>query len=423
MKQIKWNPDIKTINDSLVKLLPTGGGTDPASLKVQQKEKELTQAMEDMNNQQESQGQDNTPLPSQATKGSDITGLQGNAQQSTPTQPGVIADAPPVLPQLSKTYFKDTFGIRGEKLVELLEKGGEHEIIPSVLALLRAEQRAILKQYEWWDNDDITLRLQDNDYNLLAKYPDRLELPLRQTIVALKKANTDEEVDEIWKTWDMRLNAENRISRRERTILKACNEVLTKNGHMNAQTISSYGVKGTTQEVASLIKAYGYLYDLKVVGKGTKNDDRTLYYGTNKPPLFLKEYDSFIGNLWEVEGRVEMSPTGSPRLFLPFNSKRAEDYTVVLKRELGVEGIMWEGKQFVIEGDQAVIKAANLALPFLNKKKTEAHLILASLEGNENAGRILAFQHADLQHQTTLLKAWNVPIDTLDSWLEDIING
>lgn len=411
------------MNDSLLKLLPMTGGNDPATLKVQQKEKELTQAMEDMNAQQQSQGQDNTPLLPQATKGSNITGLQGNAEQSTPTQPGAIADAPPTQPPLSKTYFKDTFGIRGAKLIDLLEKGGEHDIIPSVLALLRAEQRSILKQYGWWDNNNgIALRLQDNDYNLLAKYPERLELPLRQTIVALKKATNEEEVDDIWKTWNTRLNAENRISRRERGILKASNEVLTKNGHMNAQTISSYGVKGTAQEVASLIKAYGYLYDLKVVGKGTKNDDRTLYYGTTKPPLFLKAYDSFIGNLWEVEGKVEMSPTGSPRLFLPFNSKRAEDYTVVLKKELGVEGIVWEGRQFIFEGDKAVMKAANLALPFLNKKKSEAHLIIASLEGNENAGRILAFQNADLQHQTTLLKAWNAPIDTLDSWLEAIIN-
>ena len=79
-------------------------------------------------------------------------------------------------------------------MIDVLEKGGEDSILESVIALLHQEQKAVLKQFDWWEDSDWDmLELQDNDYNLIAIFPDRLELPLRQTIVGVKKAKGEGE--------------------------------------------------------------------------------------------------------------------------------------------------------------------------------------------------------------------------------------
>jgi len=361
------------------------------------------------------------PMPPQATAGSEITGMKGGDQPSNPTeQPGTTAT--PVV-GVSKSFFKDEIGMSGSDLIDLFQKAGETEAIPAVVELLRQEQHAVLKSFDWWDENDWgLLELQDNDFNLLTIYPERLEYQLRKTVAGVKKAQSQDECRTIWKAWHDRLNAENRLSRRERSVLKECLNTLQKHGDMNAATITSYGVDATTAEVAGLIKTYGHLYDMKVVGKGTKYDDRTLHYGANKPPVFLKRIDSFIGNLWEVGGEMSITKSGIPRLTLPFSTKRAEDYTNVLKKELGVESIMWEGRQFLIEGDRAVYEAAKVALPYLEKQFSEAAILLSALEGNENAGRIIAFKQAIPEDQVSMLKAWNTSIDGLDEWKEVIVN-
>ena len=402
------------------------GALTVAQQKVEQKKTELADAEQELatlSNQPpaaEAAPVEAEPMPALATTGKAIGGLDGNDQEGSPTeQPGTSATAP-----VTKTYFRDTFGIDGADLVDLLEKGGEQELVPSVITLLRAEQQAVLKQFDWWDaNDWPLIKLQDNDYNLLIMYRDRLELPLRQTIVGVKKAVGEKEKNEIWKGWHSRLDAENRLSRRERGLLEECNNTLRKHGAMNSQTLSSYGVNASSSEIGSLIKGYGYLYDVTVVGKGTKHDDRTLYYGTPKPPIFLKKIDSFIGNLWEVDGAVEITPTGAPRLTLPFTTKRGEDYTVVLKQRLGVEGVMWEGDKFVIEGTTAFTKATKHALPFLVEKKGEASIMIAALEGDDKAERLVSYQYQDPQQQVHLLKEWNVSENEMKMWAEVIING
>jgi hypothetical protein len=416
------------------------GGVDPtltaAQQKVSQAEQELQMAQQELQTLEGQAAQapaqeppaQAQPMPALATAGKAIGGLDGNDQEGSPTeQPGTNATAPPSAtdpPIVSKTYFQDNFGIDGPDLIDLLEKGGEGELVPSVITLLRAEQQAVLKQFDWWDNDDWPImKLQDNDYNLLIMYRDRLELPLRQTIVGVKKATGEAEKDEIWKGWHSRLDAENRLSRRERGILEECNNTLRKHGDMNSQTLSSYGVKASSSEIGSLIKGYGYLYDVTVVGKGTKDVDRTLYYGTPKPPIFLKKIDSFIGNLWEVDGSLELTPTGAPRLSLPFTTNRGLDYTVVLKKGLDVEGIMWEGDKFVIEGTTAFKKATSQALPFLIEKQPEAAIMLAALDGDERAERLVAYRHQEPQQQVNLLKEWNVSEGELKAWAEVIING
>jgi len=466
MTRIMWDSEVRSMDDALIKLAPLLAGAArlaaPAAKKLapiaakegakmaapkimdaakgkltglldqkRMKEQELSEVDSQVQSaeQEQQMGQEEQqtpapteqPMPPQATAGSEITGMKGGAQPSNPTeQPGTTA--PPVV-SVSKSFFKDEIGMSGSDLIDLFQKAGETEAIPAVVELLRQEQHAVLKAFDWWDENDWgLLELQDNDFNLLTIYPERLEYQLRKTVAGIKKAQDQDECQTIWKAWHDRLNAENRLSRRERSVLKECLNTLQKHGDMNATTITSYGVDATTAEVAGLIKTYGHLYDMKVVGKGTKHDDRTLHYGANKPPVFLKRIDSFIGNLWEVGGEMSITKSGIPRLTLPFSTKRAEDYTNVLKKELGVEGIMWEGRQFLIEGDRAVYEAAKVALPYLEKQFSEAAILLSALEGNENAGRIIAFRQAIPEDQVSMLKAWNTSIDGLDEWKEVIVN-
>ena len=474
--RIEYNPNIRTIDDSVEKFLapaamaagkvlaaPVVGAAkvasnaigavagkvagklgigqknqpDPAltaaEQNVKQKEQELAtaqQELETLQGQGEQQAVEEPPaeapaMPAEATAGKAIGGMDGNEGGGAPTeQPGTDVTAPPTAETpVTKSYFIDNFGISGGELIGLLQKGGEETVLDSVIHLLHQEQRAVLKQFDWWEDSDWNLlELKDNDFNLVSMFPDRLELPLRQTIVGVKKAKGEQERSEIWKGWHSRLDAENRLSRRERGILTECHNTLLKHGAMNSQTISSYGVKASSSEIGSLIKSYGYLFDVTVVGKGTKHDDRTLYYGTPKPPIFLKTVDSFVGNLWEVEGSLELTPTGAPRLTLPFNTKRGADYTVVLKQRLGVEGISWEGNKFVIEGSKSFQKAAIQALPYLTEKRENASLYLSALDGNVHAERILQYRHnPDLQVE--LLKEWNVAEEKIDTWVEAIVNG
>ena len=175
--------------------------------------------------------------------------------------------------------------------------------------------------------------------------------------------------------------------------------------------------------MGSLIKSYGFLFDIEKVGQGNKSDDRTLYYGTNKPPLFLKAVGPFIGSLWEVGGSVEMGSLGQPRILLPFNTKRASDYTNILKQELGVDNITWEGRQFVFEGEKAVLKASQLAMPFLGDKEAEVCVLISAIEKNDNAGKIITYQQSTPQQQVSLLKKWNTSEEEMGEWKEVIING
>ena len=150
-------------------------------------------------------------MPAVATAGKAIGGLDGNEGAGSPTeQPGT--DAPPVV-QVNHSLWITL--VLGPELINLLEKGGETEMATSIVDLLRQEQKAVLKQFNWWQDEDWDmLQLKDNDFNMLVM-PDRLELPLRQTIVGVKKADTEIKKQEVWDKWHSRLDAENRLNPKE----------------------------------------------------------------------------------------------------------------------------------------------------------------------------------------------------------------
>jgi len=413
MIEIHWDPQIRSIEDAIHKVLDSGIKQPSTNEGLDQNLEGSKETIEQIQQALEKPKQEQSLAPD-----GDIQGLQGNENESIPDeQPGTeLTD----VAYVGKSFFMDSFGINGGDLIELLKEGGEESLIPQVVDMLKNEQNAIMKTFDWWDDKDWSLlQLRDNDFNLLRSYPNRLELPLRQTLAALKRGDN---IEKVWEQWNIRLNAEQRLSRRERNILSTTYDTIRKHGDMNALTLTSYGVCANTKELGSLIKSYGFLYDVKVVGQGKKSDDRTLYYGTNKPPIFLKAVGPFIGSLWEVGGSVEIGSLGQPRILLPFNTKRAGDYTTILKKELGVENITWEGRQFVFEGEKAVLKASQLAMPFLGEKESEVCILISAIKKNENAGRIMAYQQSSLKKQPLLLKKWNVSEEEIEKWKEVIIN-
>ena len=450
--EIKWDPSVRSIEDALIKIAANLGGVSDQTVTLQERQlmmdrKKLQQDQILIGAQKEAikdsqEQKDNAPVP-EATTGSAIQGMKGNAGEGVPTeQPGTEAaaiekpiplpeEAPVVVtppaaealpPAPISTSLREDFGMDAPEIIDLLIKGGSdsEKFVPIILKRLRGEQFAVLKAFDWFDDSDWGfVRLHDNDYAMLSKYADRLELPLRQTMAAARRAKDEDEMADVWKEWHNRLDAEHRLSSRERNILKGALDVVQKHGDMNAQTITSYGVNGTAAEIASLIKSYGYLYDVKVVGRGRKSDDRSYYYGTTNPPIHLKKIDSFIGNLWELGGNLDFHTTQGPRLFLPFESKRGEDYTVLLKGALDSEDIAWEGDGFVFKSYHSTVRAAATAISHLNLRKTPAAILLTSLDEehplHKQARDLVRLSCADPQGQVKILKELNLD---KEGWLK-----
>lgn len=431
--RIEPDASIATMDDAIVKLLPAlgmaaraiggkvaGDAKKLAADKVAQKTQELTEAKEEEAMAQNQPEEEQDKMPSEATAGANITGLSGNENEGTPTdQPGT--EATPRVP-LSKTYFKDNFGRSGDEIIKLMVDNGEESIVPMLINLLKQEQQAILSSFPWWQDSDWShINMRDNDFNLLAIHGERLEIPLRKAIVASRKANENERVA-IWEQWSSRLDAESRLSKRERDVLEKASDLIDKMGDMGAQTMTYNDVKATPTEIAMLLKSHGFLYGIKVVGKGKRHDSRGSLYGKDKPPILLKTAQPFIANLWDLGGQIEITPSGTPRMVLPFESKRGAEYGVVLKEMLGVQNIMWEGSQFVIEGDYDVLSVVKQVSPYLHENKDNATILIKAYEGDDSAIRLLTYTYAPKQQQVDLLKSWGMSEDALRKTIAEVVD-
>lgn len=372
--RIEYHPFVTDMGDVL-KFLPGPMAANAAKEKVAEKQKELDAARQE---QAEAERKPAEERPAQATAGSEITGMTGNEAAGIPQQPGTTA-APRV--GVTKTYFLDNFGMSGEDLITLMDENGEHEMIPRLVNLLKQEQVAVLKDYAWWDDRDWShIDLSDADFRTLARHPDRLELPFRKAVMASRRSDGAERED-VWEAWRARLSAEDRLNKHERRVLTRISEVLDEYGDMPSSTLTKHEPSMTATEIASLIKSHGFLYDISVVGQGRRADGRTYLYGKEKPPIFLKHVDQFIAGLWDLEGAIESSPTGIPRISLPFASKRGEDYAEIMRKSLDVHNITWGGDHFLIEGRKAVYAATTSAIPHLVEKGQEAEALLGIVGG------------------------------------------
>jgi len=335
-------------------------------------------------------------------------------------QPGTSVDTQTSPVPVTKTWFVDNFGMQGNEIVDLLIKSGKDELVQIIEPLIVEERKALLKSFPSVSPDLVeTLPFNDFDWEMLQKNTGSLEIPFRRFV----KSWNDGDQEKAYDLWSSRITKEQHLSRPERKMLEKTYEILEKNGSMNAQSLQSYGVQGNPTKIAMLIKSHGFLYDIVALGVGKKNNDQAKYYSLKKNDLFVKDAGALIGNLFDDGGSIEISPRGTPRIIIPFNSKVRKEYANALNTELGVGGIIAEGDGLVIEGEFSVMKAIEVSLPHLNEKRGEVVILKKALEDDDDAVFCLNYAHANPKKQVTLLKSWNISEEELEELKRGVIDG
>lgn len=348
-----------------------------------------------------------------------IEGLDAANMGGSDTQPGTVVETGTSPVPVSKTWFVDNFGMQGNEIVELFIKSGREEMASIIQPLIVQERMALLKSFPSVSPDLAnTLPFTDFDWEMLQKNTESLEIPFRRFVKNWNDGNED-----AYDIWSNRITKEERLSLPERKTLHKAQEVLEKHGSMNVQSLQSHGVSGSTTKIAMLIKSHGFLYDIEPMGYGSTTNDRGPFYGLKKNDIFVKDAGALIGDLYEMGGGIEISPRGTPRMILPFNSRVCKEYANALNSELGVRGIISEGNGLVIEGEASVAKAIDASLPHLNEKKSEVVVLKKALEDDEHAIMCLTYDKSKPQKQVSLLKSWNLSIEAFEKMKEAVVNG
>lgn len=352
-------------------------------------------------------------------EGAAIEGFDSPNMGGGDKQPGTAVQTESSPLPMSKTWFVDNFGMQGNEIMDLLVKSGRDELIEVIQPLIVQERMALLKSFPSVSPDLVhTLPFTDFDWEMLQKNHESLAIPFRRFVKSWNDGN-----EESYEIWSNRISKTERLSLNERKVLEKAQEVLDKNGSMNTQALQSHGVPESTTKIAMLIKSHGFLYDIESLGSGSKNNDRALFYGLKKHDIFVKDAGALIGDLYEMGGKIEISPRGTPRLILPFNSKVCKEYAHALNTEMGVRGIIAEGNGLVIEGETSVVKAIDASLPHLKEKKGEVNILKKALEDDEEAIMCLTYAHSKPQKQVRLLKSWNMSLEAFEEMKEVVANG
>jgi hypothetical protein len=438
LDRIEGDPYIEDMHDSLLKILPAlagaavrGGvavarspagrkavaaGVNIARNKMNQKKEESDKAeqeFQDVEAQAESQettneGQPPAPIGGGPRENSGIEGMD-NPESGSPTeQPGTSVQGPS-MPRITRSWFQDNFGMTSSEMVDILIKGNQHELVQDLMPLIRSERIDIVTQYPAVSESIVdTLPFTDHDYDVLNKHSDKFAIPFRR-LVKSWESSAEEEKDELYSMWRNTVDKSLRLSTRERGILADCSLNLLKNGAMNAQTLQTYGVEASTGEISGLIKSHGFLFDIFVAGKGSKNDDRGLFYDVERADVVIKNAGGMIAGLWNSGGNVDFDARGVPRLILPFNSVNANKYSDALCKSLDTSAVESESNFIVITGESAVMKAIDCSEQYLqNEAAFSARALKKAIEGDEVAVRAIAYGMAKPQEQVSLLKKWKM---------------
>ena len=382
-------------------------------IKNNQLEAKLLQEKKKAATQQPKEGKGG-PRDEAAIEGFDSPNMGGGDKQ-----PGTAVETGNSPLPVSKTWFVDNFGMQGNEIVDLLIKSGRDELVEIIQPLIIQERMSLLKSYPSVSPDLVhTLPFTDFDWEMLQKNHDSLAIPFRRFVKSWNDGN-----EEAYDAWSNRISKTERLSLNERKVLEKTQEILDSHGSMNTQSLQSYGVSESTTKIAMLIKSHGFLYDIVALGSGSKNNDKGLFYGLKKHDIFVKDAGAVIGDLYEIGGEIEISPRGTPRLILPFNSKVCKEYAHALNTEMDVRGIIAEGNGLVIEGETSVVKAIDASLPHLTKKKGEVNILKKALNDDEKAIMCLTYSHSKPQKQVRLLKSWNMSLEAFEEMREAVANG
>ncbi len=415
----------KNLADSLVNTAKQR--LSQANEKQQEAEKEVAQA-EDKQTEVKPQA----PAAPQTTRAgsprddSGIRGMKSDESTSTPAETDgseVDPSAQEKVP-ITKSWFVDNFGMTSTEMIEILTKAEEYNAIDSIQPLIHMERKAILKQFEGVDSSlTDSLPLTDLDYNLINQNPERYRIHLLQLVKAWNSSDSADNKTRAESIWRSRISKTQSLSPRESSMLSKCAAVMYERGPMNVGTLKSYGITAPSKEISKLIKSHGFLYDIVKAGQGRRADERSLFYDIDRPTVLIKNTGRLISSLLDSGGELGLDPRGVPRIILPFDSVNAPAYADAIKAEMDVSNVRAEGSSLVIEGEKAVYKALEWALPSLGEYKQDGLLMKRAIEGDMDAGRILLYNDAGPNRQIQLMKEWGWSVDKFAQVLQGVIKN
>ena len=321
-----------------------------------------------------------------------------------------------------KSWFIDNFGMTGREMTEILIKGKELKVLDSIQPLLLLEKQSTLAQFVGVSPDLVhELPLTDLDYDSLNKNAKRLDLPFRRFVKTWVSAENEAERENAENLWRTTLDKSERLSHRERSILKNCREILSSRGAVNAQTLKSYGVQASPAEISSLIKSHGFLFDIISIGQIGKSMGRGLFYDIMRRDVILKDADRFLAGLIDSNSSFKFDTRLQPRLEINFNAPSAPWYVDALLKE-GITGVKAEGMGLVIEGEIAVRQALETAESHLSKSDQypSPHMILNALRGDRDTLIVLAYDSIDKADKARLLRKHKITVDDFDIMKEKV---
>lgn len=347
-----------------------------------------------------------------------IEGLDSPESLPPTEQPGTVLSAETPI-DITRSWFIDNFGMTGRELSEILVKARDLRTLDSIQPLLKMEKAAILKHFTGVSSSLVgVLPLTDMDYDALNRNSERLDLPFRRFVKTWTNTGQKgkDEAEELWRTT---VDKSERLSNRERNLLQKCRDTLQYRGALNAQTLKSYGIQASPAEISSIIKSHGFLYDLISVGQFSKSVGRGLFYDVRRRDVLLKDADRFIAGLIENNAQIKLDSRLNPRIEMRFYAPTAPWYADALNKAIDVESVTAEGRGLVIEGENAVFKALEMAEPYFNGHAPVASRLLKGLRGDKDALILIAYESMEPSEQVRLLKIYRID----DEKMEMMRNG
>jgi len=400
---------------------------DAARKKFKEKQEEAAQAENDLQMEEEKQAENEAQAEQSAQeaeqnkKQAEETRQDAEAGGTNSAESGTELPPTAPLPQM-KSWFMDNFGMTGREMTEILIKGKELKVLDSIQPLLLLEKQSTLAQFVGVSPDLVhELPLTDLDYDSLNKNAKRLDLPFRRFVKTWVSAENVAEKENAENLWRTTLDKSERLSHRERSILKNCREILSSRGAVNAQTLKSYGVQASPAEISSLIKSHGFLFDIISIGQIGKSMGRGLFYDIMRRDVILKDADRFLAGLIDSNSSFKFDTRLQPRLEINFNAPSAPWYVDALLKE-GINGVKAEGMGLVIEGEMAVRKALETAESHLSKSDQypSPHMILNALRGDRDTLIVLAYDSIDKADKARLLRKHKITVDDFDIMKEKV---
>ncbi len=378
------------------------------------------------------------PADTETGQGVGIDGMDSE-ESDTPEQDGDLSAPDPsglnqdpkattgdqIALSIDKNWFLDNFAMTGSEMASLLILKKEMAALDALYPLLIEEKKAILMSFPGVSPDLVkSLPLTDVDYDSLNRYSERLGIPFRRFIKMWESAATPLAKQESYNGWREVIDADLRLSMRERNILSDCADILLKKGALNAQTLKFNGVSASPAEISSLIKSHGFLYDIISVGEVSKSVGRGLFYDVKRRDVILKDAARFLAGLIDNQAIIKFDTRYNPRLELGFSAPTAPWYADALNNELEVNAVSASAGGLCIEGQSAVTKVLDVARPYISKENRAINLLDKAFQGNEAALAVVIHDSLDKKKQIAFLKTKRISVEEFDLMKEEVmVNG